>query len=381
VKRIEKLTSEQEVLLPQQRDHWIKTGLSTEPADRARAEDGVRKAYRAAGLEPPRVIVWLDSPLAGAYGQALTGMLLTELAKSRPQGQVWDQVRDQVWDQVRDQVGDQVRDQVWDQVRGQVWDQVRDQVGDQVRDQVGDQVWGQVRGQVRDQVGDQVRDQVGDWQSGLIDGYYQHVWSSWVDTMRKLGVENLEPWDGMQQIAESAGWIWVYRGFCILTERPTELHRDAQNRLHCEAGPAVRYRDGFAVHAWHGTRVPADLIETGWDTARIFTERNAEIRRCAIERIGWDEFITQSGMKLISEVDDPGNQPHKISLWDLPDKLDDLYEEPARILLCTNGSVERDGTRRRFGLPVPAHHKDPISAAADLYDWPVEAYRRLEVRR
>lgn len=69
--RIEKLTPDQLTLLPQQRDKWIKAGLSTEPANRQRAEEGVRKAYRAAGLEPPRVIIWLDSPLAGAYGQAL----------------------------------------------------------------------------------------------------------------------------------------------------------------------------------------------------------------------------------------------------------------------------------------------------------------------
>ena len=43
--------------------------------------------------------------------------------------------------------------------------------------------------------------------------------------------------------------------------------------------------------------------------------------------------------------------------------------------------IEPDGTRRRYGLPVPAHHNDPVAAAADLYGWPVEAYRQLEVRR
>lgn len=199
--------------------------------------------------------------------------------------------------------------------------------------------------------------------------------------MRKLGVQNVQPWDGIQQVAESAGWIWVYHSFCILTERPTQLHRDPQGRLHNESGPAVMYRDGFGVWAWHGVRVPQDMIEAGWDTARIFTERNSEIRRCAIERVGWDQFIAESGMKLVAEATDPGNDPHRLSLWDLPENLEDLYVESARILLCTNGSVERDGTRRRFGLPVPAHHSDPISAAADLYDWPRAAYAALEVRR
>ena len=40
------------------RDEWLAVGLCTEPADRERAEAGVAAVYRAAGLEPPR-IVWM----------------------------------------------------------------------------------------------------------------------------------------------------------------------------------------------------------------------------------------------------------------------------------------------------------------------------------
>jgi Domain of unknown function (DUF6745) len=32
--------------------------------------------------------------------------------------------------------------------------------------------------------------------------------------------------------------------------------------------------------------------------------------------------------------------------------------------MCTNGTAERDGTRRRYGLKVPAHISDPVEAAA-----------------
>ncbi len=347
--RIEKLTPDQLTLLPQQRDKWIKAGLSTEPANRQRAEEGVRKAYRAAGLEPPRVIIWLDSPLAGAYGQALTGVLLSELAK-RPQ----------------DQVGTQVWDQVWTQVR------------DQVRTQVGDQVWTQVGDQVRAQVGTQVGDQVRNWGSGLVSGYYQHVWSAWFDTMRQVGVQNLEPWEGMQEIAESAGWIWVYRSFCILTERPVELHRDAQGRLHNESGPAVLYRDGFGVWAWHGVRVPQDMIETDWSVDQILREPNSEIRRCAIEKIGWDRLVDSMGLTPVATSPDPGNPGQVIDLYDLPRQV---YDEPVRLIVVANGTVESDGRRRRFGLTVPAEISDPVAAAAWTYDVPKEMYLTIAARR
>ena len=174
---------------------------------------------------------------------------------------------------------------------------------------------------------------------------------------------------------------WPFANAVILTERPTVLHRDGQARLHCEDGPALSYPDGFAIWAWHGVRVPQQLIETDWNLKQIFDEPNAEIRRCAIEKIRWDQFIQESGLKKVASAPDPGNAPYHLALYDLPDNLSDLYDAEARILLCVNGSPEPDGEHRRFGLPVPAHHNDPLEAASDVYCWPVETYRQLQVRR
>jgi hypothetical protein len=108
-------------------------------------------------------------------------------------------------------------------------------------------------------------------------------------------------------------------------------------------------------------------------------EHNVEIRRCAIERLGWDAYIAAAGLRPVATCPDPGNPGQDLTLYDLPDGLP-LYDAPARILLATNGSTERDGTRRRYGLPVPAHHTDPLAAAAELYDMPIAAYQRLARR-
>jgi hypothetical protein len=141
----------------------------------------------------------------------------------------------------------------------------------------------------------------------------------------------------------------------------------------------VSYPDGFGLYSWHGTRVPADLVTTGWDMERILAERNAEVRRCAVERLGAEEF--ERHLTVVATAPDPGNAPHELRLADLPRELRSMYDDRARILLAVNGSVERDGTRRRFALPVPAHHTDPVAAAAEMYGMPTEAYRRLQVRR
>lgn len=68
--KITQLTPEQEAMIPVIRDKWIEIGLRTGPADRMKAEEGVRLAYRRANLEPPTEFIWELSPMAGAVRAA-----------------------------------------------------------------------------------------------------------------------------------------------------------------------------------------------------------------------------------------------------------------------------------------------------------------------
>src|SRR5579859_1693242 len=66
--RLDRLTPRQEAELAAVRDEWRAVGLATGPADRLRAERGMRAAYRAAGLPPPALFLWVRSPLEGVLG-------------------------------------------------------------------------------------------------------------------------------------------------------------------------------------------------------------------------------------------------------------------------------------------------------------------------
>ena len=52
---------------PDLRARWLAQLLSTEPANRARAEAAVRDLYKAAGFKEPHHFFWFDSPFAASW--------------------------------------------------------------------------------------------------------------------------------------------------------------------------------------------------------------------------------------------------------------------------------------------------------------------------
>ena len=162
-KRITVLTDEQRARFPEWVAKWTSIGLRTGPSDRSAFERHVARCYHAAGLEPPRRVIWVPSPWALAIRAPTEAFVLgmaKRLVAAQVRAQVGAQVHAQVGAQVDAQVGAQVRDQVAAQVRDQVHAHVVDQVAAQVGDQVHAQVHAQVRDQVDAQVAAQVRDQV-----------------------------------------------------------------------------------------------------------------------------------------------------------------------------------------------------------------------------
>ena len=329
--KITKLTPAQVARIPEVRDHWLSVGLSTERADRPRAEAGVRLAYEAAGLAPPKIIIWLDSPMAGAMGAALlTG---TKVAGA----QVWDQVGDQVWDQVR----------------AQVWAQVGAQVGAQVWAQVYRAVWGQH------------------------DAGWLSFYAYFADV---LGLASAQRLRGLNEVAQAAGWWWPFSGAAILTERPTVIHRDTEGRLHSDTGPALIYPDGWGIWAVHGLRVGRRIVEAPETLTahEVRDEQNAEIRRHMLDRYAGlrgsaaaGRWLADMGLKPISQVDITAKmQPSGLSIWRMAHGDEpvmcklyraELPDDESLVLLwvvCTS-------TAKEVFLRVPPN----MTEAAEARDW------------
>jgi len=399
-----RLEPEHIALTDQLIEHWMGVGLSTERVDRAAAEQAVTAAYRAAGAEPAPITIWMDSPLGGTLATAVIRQLRDPL-RGQLRGRLWDQLGNQLGDQLRHQLGgqlwDQLGGQLWDQLGGQLWDQLREQLRGQLWGQLGNQLWGQLGDQLGNQLGDQLRHQLGDqlgdqlWgqlrdQLGgqlwdQLGGQWATAVSPWRDAywaalhVAARAAAALAPSPRLDSMAAAIGAVdhwWPMRGAVVLTDRPTVIARDGQGRLHSETGPALAYSDGWAIHAVHGVRVPAEVIEhpEAITVDRILTAPNTEVRRVMIELRGWDWFTAAAGLCLVDTADDPGNPGETIALWDLPEQV---YDEPVRVVLVTNASPERDGTRRRYGLTVPADCDSAESAVAWTFGVDADDYRSL----
>ncbi|HVN67792.1 MAG TPA: hypothetical protein VMT55_05415, partial [Candidatus Sulfotelmatobacter sp.] len=148
--KIEKLTAEQIAKFPEYVERWTKIGLSTEPADRPRAEAAIHKIYKTGGLPSPKTIVWCSSPLVAVLAinclrnftdEKIKKLIGTKVNKDASvSASVSDSVRASVLASVlasvRDSVSASVRASVSDSVRASVLASVSDSVRASVSDSV-----------------------------------------------------------------------------------------------------------------------------------------------------------------------------------------------------------------------------------------------------
>jgi len=328
---------------------YLSVGLSTEPADFETAKETIAGIYDRIGRKRP-YFVQLDSPLAAElyiqlYCEAFPGEGTPSDRRAQLRAQLWDQLGTQLWDQLGTQLQTQLQTQLWDQLqtqlRAQLRNQLRAQLWDQLQTQLQTQLWDQLQTQLRAQLqngAQSPRDYMGTWFWGSQDAY---AWGFY-DTARRMGVVYPPEVDTMLNdqltVSRSIGWWYPFDGMCILTNRPVAIHRDDSNRLHSTEGPALKYRDGYALYAVHGVQVPHWVIEdrAQLTVEQIENETNAEIKRVMVELFGQDRYVLESGATIISQ--DEAGILYRRDMGD---------DEPIVMVRVLNSTPEPDGTLSR----------------------------------
>ena len=217
-------------------------------------------------------------------------------------------------------------------------------------------------------------------------------------------------------IATYTSGIWPFDGQqVIVSRRPIEIRLDALRRAHHAHSPAAVWPDGWSFDAFEGIVVPA------WNrSAQDRTIAAAQRRRleqiksmgsfdqamAMVRRMGWPQFIRSLAhlddlpgeFGLISYpgtgalgsvqittlgqvVPDPGNPGGDLRLYSIQVGNAWIGTARLRVLVCTNGTPEPDGTRREYGIVVPADFEgDALAAAAWAYGLKRRQYAQLARR-
>lgn len=203
----------------------------------------------------------------------------------------------------------------------------------------------------------------------MIYGNHEVYWLSYFDYFQtECGVKGLEKLEGLMELSKHTGWLNVYEDVVVFQHRPEKITFDDQKRLHCQDGPAIRYRDGLSVYAWHGTIIPEEWIENPKKLTPTIalTWPNIEQRRCAAEILGWTKILDQLKCVVIDE--DPEPEIGTLIEADIPD----IGKERFLRVRC--------GTGRIFCIPVPPETQTALDGQAWTYGFNKEDFRIPEIR-
>ncbi|WP_309058421.1 DUF6745 domain-containing protein [Streptomyces sp.] len=326
---------------------WRAWAASAVPADRAAAEEGVRAAYRSAGLAEPERVIWAGSPREGVAlirEGAGFGASVREAVRTAP----WAAERRRL----HEELGAAGWSSHWSRTGGALWDATQTLV-DRIRTGVLD-----------DLAADDRAARTG-IRLILLDALLGQHDAPWLAALHTDG----SPLEGPARVCRSAGWWWPFEKVAVVCERPVALHRDEAGRLDRGDGPALEFPDGFALCAWRGMPVPRAFLEElrTLTPERIRTEENAELRRVMLEYYGYDRYLADSGAR-------PVHRDGTGTLWRV--ELDG--DEPVVMVEVLNSTPEPDGTHRTYWLRVPPDTRTAREGVAWTFGLGAEAYEPLK---
>jgi len=162
-KKLDKLTPEQEAMIPICRDKWIEIGLRTGETDWDTFEKNIKLAYEKTSFPFPNKIVRVNSPIVGALAASIANRILNNInfITSNTKNSLITNVTNKSKDVIDNTVISIVRNAVVNKVEDAVGSEVINTVRNAVEDAVNNAVGSAVRSTVRNTVGRAVDNTVG----------------------------------------------------------------------------------------------------------------------------------------------------------------------------------------------------------------------------
>ena len=166
-----------------------------------------------------------------------------------------------------------------------------------------------------------------------LSGSFDSAFFSWIDVVQFIGATNLP--ENIEYYTEThkLGLIFPMDDYTVVSQKPNLIKKNA-NGLHCENGPALTYDDGGLsdIYSLNGIRMSKEYVmipAEKMDANLVLSEKNADIRRELLRKIGIERFLQVSKHKVL---DIKGN--YELLSVDLDENVKD-----AKFLKMVNPSI------------------------------------------
>lgn len=244
--KIDKLTAEQEALLPVYREKWLKIGLQN--GKKLPANDQLlflfKNVYKAGGFKAPTHVLTVTNPLNGCLASKYLSEMKAPFNMVDLQGQIDSYIAaNSDKPEIRKQLNNELNKAIY----------------------------------------------------GLHDAFWLGFYDFFLEQFQMKEIEKLVP---LMDLAKAGiGWSWCFEEVAVVSPQPSALHMKNE-RLHNTTGPAIHYKDGFDVYAMNGVIFEGDMTKFVTTPAgelnanEVLNIKNVEQRAETIKKVGIAKLFT-----------------------------------------------------------------------------------------
>lgn len=329
VEKIEKLTEDQEALIPVVRDEWLNRFFNAPAPNPSKIAEGVNWLYKLAEIEVPLTVL-VDSPFAAQLVANWIGAIndnhIEETIRANPNFSEPTDERNDYWLMTARTVTDlttldpQEPNKLLAEfpLMSVVWRALKDAVAHKIKNlfEIGigvplqlDKFVNPYEDQLRHKLYNDCIKAFAEVKLGYLDFAYHfncmdYHWTAFYDFFTRIGVVNHAPFNEYMEYLKAGVYESIQlQGTCIASFMPKAIHRDAQNRLHNVAGPAIEWYDGYKLFYIDGVYFEDKLFQSitkGTITPKeIFELKNTEQKTIAMKVYGYDKMLADVGSKVL----------------------------------------------------------------------------------
>ena len=158
-------------------------------------------------------------------------------------------------------------------------------------------------------------------------------WIAYYKYYNKYGLlptdNNFKIFDIWYDLACSCGWCYTFENIVFVCEKPQKLYLNDRGLLHKDGDMGLRYTDGYGLWMLNGIAVPEWLVKTDADKIdpqKALTEKNVDIQREIIRKVGADRVLKASNAKKLNQYKDAKTKlTYSLYHMKLNDNLDRKY--------------------------------------------------------